>query len=169
MVKKGSEFVSQAASNVIAWVRGARQNGSDVIVELDTASMFGRGQIEPVLERAFDTAVMKLVQFTRFGADQKLALSTGAGATLTWKQNPFYRELYSSIVQLSFLGWIHDRTALAASLNVCMDNRFDNQLSPVKSPGFDGIFPFLESVSSETSGFKWSQLVERHARSSMQW
>lgn len=47
-----------------------------------------------------------------------------------------------------------------------MDTRFDNQLSSVKSPGFDGIFRTLESISSETSSFDWSELVEK-ARSQL--
>lgn len=68
MIKKGYEI----ASDVIAWARGVRRNGSDVVVEMDTASVFGRGQIEPVLERDFDRAVTKPLKLTPFGAGNKV-------------------------------------------------------------------------------------------------
>ena len=161
-IKKGYE----TAANIISWARNVRQTGSDVVVEMDMASVFGRGQIELTLGKDFQIAVMKPITLTPFGASNKVELSTGAGPTLAWKQNPFYRELFASIVQLSFLGWIHDRTALAATLNECLDARFDNNLSTMKSPGFDGIFRTLESISSETSNFDWSEYVEK-ARSKL--
>ena len=63
-------------------------------------------------------------------------------------------------MQLSFLGWTHDRTTLASTLSECLESRFEKNWSPLTSPGFEGIFRTLGTCSSETSDFDWSFYLE---------
>ncbi|KAF2463375.1 uncharacterized protein BDR25DRAFT_362916 [Lindgomyces ingoldianus] len=153
---------TNALSDVVSWAKSVRKAGSDVTVEMDLATVFGRGRIEPALEESFQEAVVKPFTITRIhrgNEHDNLELSTGAGHTLTWKQNPMYRELFSSVIQLSFLGWIHERSSLATTLSDCFTERFDAKLSKMESPGVDGIYRTLEACSSETSDFRWSGYV----------
>ncbi|KAL1614915.1 hypothetical protein SLS54_009364 [Diplodia seriata] len=110
--------------------------------------------IEPMLERRFRTEVLKSVEIKPIQQGTILALSTGAGPTLT--EATSNEGLMSTVIQLSFLGWVHGRTSLASTLDDCLNSRFEMKIPGSRpSPGFSGIVKVLEACSSQTSDFDW--------------
>ena len=67
----------------------------------------------------------------------------------------------SFIIQLSFLGWMHEETTLAATLveNMLMRYR-ENMQGATPDPDYDGILKTLQACSSQTSHFHWDDLIK---------
>lgn len=145
---------------VITLARTLRKSGSDLLVEADLADIFGRGKIQPDLERRFRTTVLQEARIVPIHHGSVMSLSTGPGPTVSRSAPPSEQPLMASVIQLSFLGWMYERSDLASSLAECLDKRFEMGISPNPSPGFDGIASVLEACSSQTSEFNWSEYRE---------
>lgn len=149
----------QAASATQALVNFAKQlrnSGSDIVVEEDLANVFGRMRIEYAIETDFkgrvliDTTIVPLYQ------QCEIQLQYGPGPTVQRACRDQDRRYLSTVVQLSMLASIHDRTELASAISESLNKRSAAGLPGATiSPGFEGILKTLEACASQTSTFIW--------------
>lgn len=160
----GTAVAKTAANNVyesiLTLARNLRLSGSDLLVEVDLADVFGRGKITQNIEQQFRTEVLRATELKAIQRDGVLALSIGPGPSLVEATPRSKEHLMASVIQLSFLGWVHNRPSLASALDDCLNKRFEMQIPGSKpSPGYEGISGVLEACSSQTSNFDWSRYL----------
>ncbi len=100
------EAVAGGAESLASLVRAMRRSGSDFLVDEEIAAIFGRGRIESSLERSFRDAV-KDASFTSLYANSVINLETTGPTIGRALRNRYYM---SSVIQLSFLGWVHEES-----------------------------------------------------------
>ncbi|KAL8718950.1 MAG: hypothetical protein Q9225_003979 [Loekoesia sp. 1 TL-2023] len=151
------EVLKTGVERLVSLVRALKADGSDYLVEEDLATIFGRGKIERSLEEDFRKAV-RTRSIQPFHADSPISLDTGPGATVRRAlKERFYM---SSVIQLSFLVWMHEETTLAAALVESMLIRYEsNVYGATPDPDYDGILKTLQACSSQTSQYRWDNLV----------
>ncbi|KAL8730396.1 MAG: hypothetical protein Q9181_004672, partial [Wetmoreana brouardii] len=137
------EALTTGVKQLVNLVRALKRNGSDFLVEEDLARIFGRGKIEPSLEKDFRD-VVKTGSFQSLDANSTIALDAGPGATLCRAlKERFYM---SCVIQLSFLVWMHQETTLAAMLVENMLARYESQVKgATPDPDYDGILKTLQA------------------------
>jgi hypothetical protein len=142
---------------VLSLARALRKSGSDFDVEADLAKVFGRGRITPDLETKFKAAA-EVSNTTPLTDNSEIVLESGPGPTfLHASRDPKY---FATIVQLSFLSWVHNRSRLASMLSLAMTKRFERAIHGASpDPGYEGIMRALAACSSQTSSFSWSVYV----------
>lgn len=153
------ETLTNGVEQLANLVRALKRNGSDFLVEEDLADIFGRGNIESSLEKDF-RAVVKTISFRSLYPVSPISLDASPGATLgrAFKE-PFYM---SCVIQLSFLAWMHEETTLAATLVESMLTRYEfNVKGASPDPDYDGILKTLQACSSQTSQYRWDDLVSQ--------
>jgi hypothetical protein len=152
------DAVRAVGHHILQLARDLRKSGSDLVVEADLAEVFGRGRISSELETKFKEAT-KITTITPLSDGSEVVLASGPGPTL---QNAFRdRKYLASVVQLSFLTWMHPRESLATMLSMAITKRYEmgvHDASP--DPGYEGIMKTLMACSSQTSSFNWSVYVE---------
>ena len=155
-------------SKILAYARNARKSGSDIVVEADLAEVFGRGRIEYDIEQKFRKLV-KIQGFSFLRDSCEVSLDSGVGPTILNALQDVRH--FSTIIQLSFLGWTHEKTSLAAAIDQGMVKRFEMGVEGASaSPGYEGILHTLEACSSQSSAFAWSDytnLVDAKLRDSI--
>ncbi|KAL9015345.1 MAG: hypothetical protein Q9180_008884, partial [Flavoplaca navasiana] len=157
-----------AASKLLKYARDLRMSGSDIVVEADLAEVFGRGKIVHEIEQKF-REVVKVQSFIFFRDGCEISLDSGAGPTIlhAFRNN----QHFSTIIQLSFLGWTHDHSSLATAIDQAMVKRFEMGVAGASSsPGYEGILGSLTACSSQSNAFAWShyiQLVDNKLRDSI--
>ncbi|KAL9584817.1 MAG: hypothetical protein Q9212_001884 [Teloschistes hypoglaucus] len=151
------EAINSSVEQLVNLVRALKKNGSDFLVEADLADIFGRGKIEPSLEKGF-REVVKIGTVQPLHANGPIVLDAGPGATLGRAiKYPVYM---SCVIQLSFLGWFHEETTLAETLVESMRTRFElNVPDATADPDYEGILKTLHACSSQTSQYRWDDLV----------
>lgn len=151
------EALTNGVQQLVDLVRALKRTGSDFLVEEDLANIFGRGKIEPSLEKDFRD-VVKTGSLQSLHADSPIALDAGPGATLRRAlKDRFYM---SCVIQLSFLGWMHEETTLAATLVENMLTRYESKVrEATPDPDYDGILRTLQACSSQTSQYRWDNLI----------
>ena len=144
-------------SKVLKYARDLRVSGSDIVVEADLAEVFGRGKIVDELEQKFRKVVkVQSITFLRDGCE--ISLDSGPGPTLLHALRDSRH--FSAIIQLSFLGWTHDRSSLATAIDEAMVKRFEMGVAGASaSPGYEGISNALAACSSQTTAFAWSHYI----------
>ena len=149
--------IKYSAESILEFARALRRSGSEFLVEEDLAAIFGRGKIEPSLERAFRD-VVKIASFTPLHAQSSIILDAGPGPTvLRALKDGYYMAL---VIQLSFLVWMHEETTLATALVESMRSRFESGVqNATPDPDYDGILKTLRACSSQTSQYHWDNLV----------
>lgn len=155
-----------SAKYVLDFVREFRNSGSDILVEEDLACIFGRGRINSQLEQRFKKEVTIDNSRTQLHSSSDLGLHAGPGPTLSRAllRNQG-RQYLSTVIQLSFLSWSHEKEALATSLTQCMDERMRMGLPDAKAePGFDSVLGTLEACNSQTSSFSWNPYISEVKR-----
>ncbi|RDW73729.1 hypothetical protein BP5796_07171 [Coleophoma crateriformis] len=150
--------LSSVASTVLALGRDLRKSGSDIIVEEDLANVFGRGKVETGLESQFKSAV-KSPGFVSLHAHASISLQSGPGPTVLRALREKDRRYLSTVIQLSFLGAIYDRTELATSIVECLHQRIEDGIEDTSGPGFEDVVGTLEACSSQTSAFNWQSII----------
>ena len=152
------QVVESAGSKVLKYARDLRVSGSDIVVEADLAEVFGRGKIVPQLEQDFrDVVVVQRITYLRDGCE--ISLDSGAGPTLLYALRN--NQHFSTIIQLSFLGWTHDRSSLATAIDQAMAKRLDmNVAGASASPGYEGILNTIAACSSQANAFAWSYYIK---------
>ena len=149
--------IESAGSTLLKYARDLRKSGSDIVVEADLAEVFGRGKIVHETEQKF-REVVKVQSFTFLRDGCEISLDSGAGPTLL---HGFRNDQhFSTIIQLSFLGWTHDRSSLATAIDEAMVKRFEMGVAGASaSPGYEGILNTLEACSSQSNAFAWSHYI----------
>ena len=151
------ETLSSGAESIISLVRDLRRSGSDFLVEEDLAAIFGRGRIESVMEKKFRDA-LKEVSFTPLHEGSQISLDATPGPTVGRALKDRY--YMASVIQLSFLVWMHEETTLASALVECMRTRYESGIEgATPDPDYDGILKMLHACSSQTSRFHWDDLI----------
>lgn len=152
-----SSVTESVPSKVLKYARDLRVSGSDIVVEADLAEVFGRGKIVHELEQNF-RKVVKDQGFTFLRNGCEISLDSGAGPTLLYGLQK--NQHFSTIIQLSFLGWTHDRSSLASAIDQAMVKRFEMGVAGASaSPGYEGILNTLGACSSQSSAFAWSDYI----------
>jgi hypothetical protein len=152
------EAIKRGADELWSIARTIRNSGSDISVERDLAEIFGRGMICSTLERAFkDTA--KIHRVIPLADGQEVELNFGPGPTVLRALKE--RDYMATVIQLSFLGWTHDREQLADLIASSMNKRSELGLgNGIGDPAVDDIMKTLTACSSQTSNFNWSFYTE---------
>ena len=157
--------VETVGTQILKLARDLRNSGSDMLVEEDLADIFGRGRVTLELEAKFKD-VVKIQSFVPLSQGCVINLESGPGPTMLRAFRD--RRYFAMVIQLSLLGWTHNRQDLATMLSAAMTERAEMGLPEASpSPGFDGIMMTLAACSSQSSPFSWShytQLVEDRLR-----
>ena len=164
------EALNNGVRQLAKLVRALKRHGSDFLVEEDLADIFGRGKIEPSLEKSFRD-VVKAPLIESLYAESPISLDAGPGATVGRAlKDPFY---ISCVIQLSFLVWMHEETTLAATLVENMLTRYESNVhGATPDPDYEGILKALKACSSQTCQYHWDHLVslvENRFPRSIQW
>ena len=154
------EVITEATRSAISFARSLKATGSDLIVEQDLADIFGRGRIEDEVQKVFKKLVCaKPSNTTPIYKNSQMYLDTGPGQTVIRAVTSAEGYL-ATIIQLSLLGWVHERGYLASTLEKAMRHRFLSKLRGANpAPGFDELVGTLEACSSQTSAFHWDTYV----------
>ena len=156
------------AKQILQYARDLRKSGSDIVVEEDLAEVLGRGRIEPDVEDKFKAAV-KITSISSLHPGSDVRLDSGPGPTMIRALRE--RKHFSTVVQLSFLAWTHERVSLASALAEAMLKRYELEIYGATSPpGYEGIAGTIEVCSSQSSTFCWDyyiELVESQLRASI--
>lgn len=139
--------------------RDLRKSGSDIVVEEDLANVFGRGKIVHALENRFKHSI-KDTKIVPLHPTCSISLQSGPGPTVTRAMRDQDRRYMSTVIQLSFLGAVFNRTELAAALTECMSKRLTYGIQDSSGPGYEDIAGVLEACSSQTSSFDWYPHIE---------
>lgn len=91
----------------------------------------------PSLEQDFRD-VVKIASLTRLHAQSEIILDAGPGATVGRALKDRY--YMSTVIQLSFLGWMHEETTLASTLVDNIRIRYESGVKgATPDPDYDGI------------------------------
>ena len=150
-------MVENGGSRLLKLARDLRMSGSDIVVEADLAEVFGRGKIIHEMEESF-REVVKIQKFTYLRNDCEVSLDSGAGPTILYALRS--NQHFSTVIQLSLLGWTHDRSSLARAIDQALVRRFEEGVAGASSsPGYEGIVNTLAACSSQSSAFAWSHYI----------
>ncbi|KAL8858754.1 MAG: hypothetical protein Q9178_004671 [Gyalolechia marmorata] len=151
------EAVQSGVEQLVGLVRALKRNGSDFLVEKDLCDIFGRGRIERELEKNFRD-VVKTGSSQPLHADSSISLDAGPGATVQRALTDY--SYMSSVIQLSFLTWMHEESTLASALVEIMLWRYRSKVpGATPDPDYYGILKTLRACSSQTSQYRWDDLV----------
>ena len=167
-IKPLRDVASSAYHNLVDYARRARLSGSDIVVEEDLTTLFGRMRVSTELEEQYRD-VVKIQRFTPLYKGCEIRLDAGAGPTV---QNALKSRAYMvTVIQLSMLTYFHGRSLLSKLLSRAITKRFESRIAnALPDPGEEGIAKVIEAVSSQTCAFGWhiySQMVEDRLRSSI--
>jgi hypothetical protein len=158
------------ASTIVSLARELKRSGSDLLVEEDLAAIFGRAKIVTSVENHFKD-VVKIASIIPLHPDSDIILDAGPGATVRRALKDSY--YMATVLQLSFLGSMHETTRLASVLVECMNQRFELGVEgATPDPDYDGILATLQACLSQTSHFPWDMLrtlVESKFEKSRSW
>ena len=152
------DLASQAYNAIIDYARQARMSGSDIVVEEDLATIFGRVLVSSELEASY-REVVKIQKFVPLYKGCEIRLDAGAGPIV---QNALhYRAYMTTVIQLSLLTYFHNRIQLARMLSQAINTRFETRVQDaLPDPGVEGIAKVLEAISSQTCAFGWHVLSQ---------
>ena len=149
----------EPADTIINVARDLRYSGSDLVVERDLASVFGRCRISEALSSSFRTVLAH--SSSSIPLIEDITLHRGPGPTVlrAFQELPYF----STIVQLSLLVWTFNVNYSAAALAESLRRRALGappssvlQMSPDES----GILGVLKACESQTSFFNWNMLLD---------
>ena len=150
--------LTDTADSIISLMRDLRRSGSDILVEEDLAAIFGRAKIVPSVERHFKD-VVKVASFVPLHPGSEIILDAGPGATV--RRALKHNHYMATVIQLSFLGWMHETTSLASMLVGNMNQRFQMGIEgATPDPDYEGILATLQACISQTSQYPWEMLVQ---------
>lgn len=159
------QVVDTAAHQILDLARRLRLSGSDLLVEEDLTSFFGRVRINSGVADDFKKRILANTRIVPLPNNEAIELSCGSGPTvdraMAEKES---RGNLATVIQLSLLGWTHERLSLAAGMSYAMNQRVRLSIGQaVPSPGYEGILNTLAACSSQTSAFDWTIYYERVA------
>ena len=158
------EAVIAAGSYLLSFARDLKASGSDIVVEADVASVFGRGVIQREVENNFRQAV-SVTTVTPLPNAPLIELHGGPGPTIVHAFSPEAMYHLRTIITLSFLGYFVDRQRLAAMISEGMAKRVENRLDHEwRNVGVQSVDGMLTACSTQTASFSWAayrQAVEQ--------
>lgn len=162
LTKLAGALSSAALPHLINFARDLRKSVSDIIVEGDLANIFGRRMIVSKLEDDFKNVVTKNInKVTQLYPQCEVVLKPGPVPTINRAMAAENRRYLATVIQLSFLVWIHDRVDLLSALVECMGLRVRLKFLDASShPGYEGILRTLESCNAQTSSFDWNSIIQ---------
>ena len=160
--------ITNAVSTIgsLALLDAIRKGGSDIICEIKLAKLLGPNRIADIIETHFRQVVAKSEQ-TFISRYLDIVLESGAGPTV---QNALKdTALFSMIVQISLLSYVHDHQSFANVLVKAIERMIrDFKVSPDALPDYVSLVGTLKVCHRETAAFQWEALfesVERKVRS----
>ena len=152
------EGIESAVGHILQYARDLRKSGSDILVEEDLAAVFGRGKIAVKIDGEFRDAV-KEAKIKPLHPTSLMTLKSGPGPTMVHAfQNPRY---FATVIQLSLLGWTHERESLASALVKTMGKRFDLGVhGATMLPDYKCILGTLNACSSQSVDFAWDKYIQ---------
>ncbi|RJE25781.1 hypothetical protein PHISCL_01894 [Aspergillus sclerotialis] len=151
------EAISAVTRPILQQARELKRSGSDFIVEEDLAAVFGRGRIDTKLERHFKSTISPAKVEIMYPASD-IVLHSGSGPTVHRAlKEPRY---LSTVIQLSFLGFMHERTTFSSNLVACLNERY-RLGAPDSSPdtNYEDIVGLLRVCASQTGEFPWELYI----------
>lgn len=147
-----------SAISSIAIVDAVRKAGSDVLTEVKLASFLGKNRIDSILEAHFRQAVAKSERnlISRY---IDIVLESGAGPTV---QNALKdTALFSMIVQMSLLCFVHDHQPFANAMVKAIERIVtDFKGNPQAIPDYPSLLGTMRVIQRETVAFQWSALFD---------
>lgn len=169
------EIAASSYASALQILRNWRNSGSDILGEQDLASAFGRVDISIDLESSFKQVVhSKLPEALKSQGGSKsqepisvkplykgsiLGLDHQGSETIRRINSREGKAYLSTVIQLSLLGWMHDRVYLATAIEQALQKRIENGIDGAVNPGFDGIYKTLEACSTQTASFPWDAYI----------
>ena len=105
--------LTYTVESIISLARALKRSGSDILVEDDLGAIFGRARIAPSVEAHFKD-IVKIASFVPLHPGSEIVLDAGPGPTVLRALKD--RHYLATVIQLSFLGWMHETTSLASVL-----------------------------------------------------
>ncbi|KAH0845987.1 hypothetical protein FOPE_11189 [Fonsecaea pedrosoi] len=165
-VKEVAAFAYTALFNL---ARELRNSGSDLFIEADLASIFGRSPVSRELEKAFKDKV-HISTVTTLHEGSEIQLRTGPGPTVI---RAFQDSVYfPTIVTLSALSYFTRREDLARMIANGMAKRAEAKVPGASiPPAYEGIESTLAACSTQCGEFQWAPYgaeIEKRLQVSMQ-
>ncbi|EXJ73847.1 uncharacterized protein A1O5_03609 [Cladophialophora psammophila CBS 110553] len=162
------DLAASAFTTLLNMARDLRNSGSDIVVEADLASIFGRGQVSLELEKAFKAKV-HITKITPLCEGSEIELRTGPGPTVTRAFQDV--QYFATIVTLSALCYFSSREDLARMIASAMVKRCEANIpGATNPPGYEGLENTLAACSTQCGEFHWAPYcaeIERRLRISM--
>ena len=136
-----------------------QRSGSNIVVEIELAEIFGRGRLDSGLEVRFRNLV-KNGAFVPIHQGCEIGFDSRPGPSMNNALQDRY--FLATMVQPSFLGWVHNREQLSSLVDRCMRKRYEmgvREASP--GPGSESITAMIAVCSSQSSSFDWSQYTQQ--------
>lgn len=150
--------LTYTVESIINLTRELKRSKSNILVEEDLAAIFGRAKIVSSVETHFKD-VVKIASFVPLYPDSDIILDAGPGATVRRALKDRY--YMATVIQLSFLGWMHETTSLASVLVENMNQRFQlGIMGATPDPDYEGVLATLRACLSQTSQYPWEMLVQ---------
>ena len=154
--------VATGVNNLISFARELRNSGSEIVVEEDLATIFGRGKIQNEIEIQFRQDVVKNTRLVPLYEDCGIHLRSGPGPTVLRALRDQDRRYMATVIQLSMLTSVHETASLATTLVECMAHRFRlNVPGSASPPEHADVLGTLNGCSSQTSSFDWTGLFNQ--------
>ncbi|KIX95295.1 uncharacterized protein Z520_08812 [Fonsecaea multimorphosa CBS 102226] len=156
-------------TKLLDMARELRNSGSDIVVEADLASIFGRAQVSLELEKAFKAKV-HISKVTPLHEGSEIQLRTGPGPTVirAFQES----EYFATIVTLSALSYFIPRESLARMIATGMAKRYEAGVPGASSPCvYEGVESTLAACCTQCGEFQWApyrEEIEDRIRGSMQ-
>ena len=116
-------IANTTATALMKFIRNLHNSGSDIIVEEDLASIFGRSRISAQLESSFRTIVAK---DSSIFITPDILLANGPGPTVA---RALQEQVYlRTVVQLSLLTWVYDNNRLAETIAAAIQSRLQSDV-----------------------------------------
>ena len=149
---------NKATEAIMSLARDLQNSGSDIVVEEDLASVFGRLRIVPQLESSFKTMILQHRETTPLV--ENIFLQSGPGPTVTraLKHPPYF----SMVVQLSLLSWVHEKNSLAGAIKQVLDKRLEGAPADMDVravPSQNGLLGVLCACEEQTASYDWNGLL----------
>lgn len=147
-----------SALGSLALVDAIKRSGSDVITEIKLASLLGRHRIDPVIELHFKEAVAKSDQVV-ISRYLDIILESGSGPTVQEAlKNP---ALFSMVIQLSALAYVHETESLANAIVMAIENILRQSDTILEyAPDYVSLLGTVRVCQQQTAAFQWSCLYD---------
>ncbi|KAH7068945.1 hypothetical protein BKA63DRAFT_520351 [Paraphoma chrysanthemicola] len=148
--------VVAAGSYLLSLARDLKTSGSDIVVEEDVASIFGRGTMRPDLEKKFRD-IVSVTTIKPLSNGLPIELHSGPGPTVVRALSKEGQYYLRTVITLSFLDYFVDRMRLATMISEGITKRFENRIDhEYRNPGIESINAMLIACSTQTASFSWA-------------